>query len=216
MNFSAGKQLGDRLERVCFSTQELLSAYADNSLSARQSWEIEKHLAVCKECAGVSRQMHATVTLLRGADRADTGNDFMARLHARLDEAAPVVPSRSNPADWARDLWGRARYRAGRRRVPMTALGMAGAGLAALALFVTHPIEGPSDLSGTGVSSPVLPASSVPAHENLQRNVALTANDPLGDVAAEALENADVPGAIGAPGNPASEGGVFAAPTNGS
>ncbi len=214
MNFSAGKQSHDRPEPLCLSIQESLSAYADNGLSARQSWEIEKHLAICKECAGVSRQMQATVTLLRGSERADTGDDFMARLHARLDDAAPVVPSRSNPLDWARDLWGRIADGAGRRRVPMTALGMAGAGMVALTLFVTHPAAVPPVPLVPGVSAST--GANASAHENLQRNVALTANDPLGDVAAEALENTDAPGAIGAAGSPASESGVFAAPTNGS
>lgn len=216
MNFSAGKQSHNRPEPLCLSTQELLSAYADNGLSARQSWEIEKHLALCPMCAGVSRQMQATVTLLRAADRADTGGDFMARLHARLDDAAPVVPSRSNPLDWARDLGGRVADGAGRRRVPMTALGMAGAGMAALALFVAHPAAVPSVSVVSGVSASASPAANVSAHENLQRNVALTANDPLGDVAAEALENADAPAAIGATGSPASEGGASLSPTNGS
>lgn len=219
MNLFAGRQSKNRPDPLCLGTRELLGAYVDNSLSARQAWEVEKHLATCKPCALMSRQMQATVTLLRGAERADTSDDFMARLHARLDDAAPAIPSRPDPADWAREMWGRGVDGAKRGRVPASAFGMAGAGLVALALFVTRPTLAPSVPAAVDAPAVTQAIANVSTRENSQRNVALTANDPLGDVAAEALENAESPVAPAGPGN-APSGGVptapAIAPTNGS
>ena len=210
MNLFAGRQLKNQLDPLCLDARNLLGAYVDNSLSARQAWEVEKHLATCKPCALISRQMQATVTLLRDAERVDTSDDFMARLHARLDDAAPAIPARLGFGEWARETWGRAVDGAKRGRMPVSAFGMAGAGLVALALFVTHPASGPTVPGGIDAPALSQPASAS-TRENSQRNVALTANDPLGDVAAEALENAESPSAPAGAGNAAS-GGVPAAP----
>src|SRR5689334_10342091 len=73
----------------CAQVQALLSDYLENTLSARQTLEVESHLTACADCTEASRQMQATVALLRAAPRHDTADDFMARLHARLDTLEP-------------------------------------------------------------------------------------------------------------------------------
>src|SRR5215467_7538065 len=75
--------------RDCGKVQAFLSDYVDNALSAREVWEVEKHLAACPECAAQAREQQATVHLLHTMERHDTSTDFMARLHARLDGLEP-------------------------------------------------------------------------------------------------------------------------------
>ena len=188
---SQSQKHNDTESALCHATREQLSAYLDNTLSARSVWDVEKHLTACPDCAEVSRQMQATVQLLRSVERLDTGDDFMAKLHARLDVLEPEPARRSSLADWMRDSAANVRAGLSLRRVPGFGLGMAAAGIAAFAVFTHLPAPvGPDapltvsvPASASGVGSAV--------HESLQRNVALTANDPLGDVAAEYLESAD-------------------------
>ena len=187
---SQSQKHNDTESAVCHATREQLSAYLDNTLSARSVWDVEKHLTACPDCAEVSRQMQATVQLLRSVERLDTSDDFMAKLHARLDETEPE-PARNSLADWMRDAAANLRASFTLRRVPGFGLGMAAAGIAAFAVF-THlpaPVGPDAPLAVTVPASASGVGSAV--HESLQRNVALTANDPLGDVAAEYLESAD-------------------------
>ena len=120
MNLFAAKNSAETssLPPVCRDTQGLLSEYIDNTLSARQVWEVEKHLAVCKECGQASRQMQETVSLLRGAARFDTGDDFMARLHARLDDVSPEPARRQSVAERTREALSRVRDGFSARRIP--------------------------------------------------------------------------------------------------
>jgi anti-sigma factor RsiW len=191
MNPFAAKKSADTLQPACRATQGLLSEYIDSTLSARQTWEVEKHLAVCKECGQASRQMQETVSLLRGAARFDTGDDFMARLHARLDDVAPEPARRRSVAERTREALDRARAGFSVRRIPGLNLGVAAAGVAALLFIVqstiTPHVTNPNSVGTVAVSTAALKA----VHENLQRNVALTATDPLGDVAAENLADTD-------------------------
>lgn len=78
---------------ACRSIEPLLAEYQENALSARQVWEVEKHLTVCAACTQLWQQMQATVQALQSAERYDTGDDFMARLHARLDTLEPEMVS---------------------------------------------------------------------------------------------------------------------------
>ena len=75
----------------CEGFRTLLSEYVDNTLSAHQAWEVEKHLTGCDECTAEVRMIHATVQLLHAAPRRDTSDTFMASLHARLDTIDPTV-----------------------------------------------------------------------------------------------------------------------------
>lgn len=178
----------------CRRLQQSLSEYMDNTLSARQVWEVEKHLAACKECSAASRQMQATVQLLHSVDRFDTGDDFMAKLHARLDGFAPEPARRRGVTDWAQGVFESLRSGVTQQRLPALNFGMAAAGVAVLLFFVPQSLTvGPNSSQGgknDGIIKTVLMTDAMhDTNDNLQRNVALTANDPLGDVAAENLEN---------------------------
>ena len=179
------------LPPVCRDTQGLLSEYVDNTLSARQAWEVEKHLAVCKECGQASRQMQETVGLLRGAAHFDTGDDFMARLHARLDTTAPTPARQPNVMERTREALDGVRAGFAARRFGGLNLGMAAAGVAALLFMVQNNLTTPAINMDNAANAAVSTAALKAVHENLQRNVALTANDPLGDVAAENLANSE-------------------------
>src|SRR5579859_3667904 len=88
---------------ACRAAGRLLSDYVDGMLSARETWEVEKHLAACPECAAAAKQIHATVELLHTSERFETGNDFMAKLHARLDRLDPEPARSRTPLDVLRD-----------------------------------------------------------------------------------------------------------------
>lgn len=191
------KQLNSNVaveDAVCTRTREQLSAYVDNTLSAREVWDVEKHLAACPDCAEVSRQMQATVLLLRDAERLDTGDDFMAKIHARLDGLEPEPARGRSLSDWMQDAATSLRENFTLRRAPGFGLGLGVAGVVALTVWTRLPApvpNVPAATTGIVVSTPAPSAAPQGVHENLQRNVALTADDPLGDVAAAYLESAD-------------------------
>src|SRR5580693_6714598 len=118
--------------RECRVTESVLAAYMDNTLSARDVWEVEKHFARCPSCAATARQMQSTVDLLRAAPRLDTGDDFMAKLHARLDDLEP-----KRPTVWSTiNGWmGAAAAAVNARRMPAVGLGLASAALAAVLIW---------------------------------------------------------------------------------
>jgi anti-sigma factor RsiW len=173
---------------VCRDVQTLLSDYVDNTLSARQVWEVEKHLADCADCAETARQLQATVRLLRATERLDTADDFMAKLHARLDGLEPEpAPSRFGLGALFDGLRG-LREAVQRHRVPAFGLGISAAALTAVLVFsrsgVTTTDSGP-------VLPPTLPrlAGQLPnAGDSLKRNVALVASNPFDDPVAANLE----------------------------
>ncbi len=169
----------------CSDAQSLLSEYADNALSARQTWEVEKHLAVCGDCTEVSRQMQATVTLLRTAEKHDTADDFMAKLHTRLDGLEPTRLRRSLK-DQAQDWLIGVRDAMRPHRVPVLSLGVSMAAVVALlVLMPNHAEKGfVASQAGSGIS---VTAPTEALQHNLQRNVALSARDPFADPAAENL-----------------------------
>ena len=178
-------------DKVCRVTREQLSAYLDNTLSARNVWDVEKHLTACPDCAEVSRQMQATVNMLHSVERLDTGDDFMAKLHARLDDLKPAPAHRNSLADWMREAGANLRSGLISRRASGFGMGMAVAGVAAFAIFTHLPAPIGHDPQPIAIVAPAAVAPNSDVHESLQRNVALTANDPLGDVAAEYLESAE-------------------------
>src|SRR5579871_2609263 len=87
----------------CRHVRELLSDYLDNTLAARRVLEVERHLADCPDCAALVREMEATVHLLRTAETYDTSDDFMVKLHARLDGLAPEPTQSRSVLTAARD-----------------------------------------------------------------------------------------------------------------
>ncbi len=162
---------------VCRSVEPMLSDYRENALSAREVWEVEKHLTACKACTQLSQQMQATVQVLRNADRYDTADDFMAKLHARLDDLEP------EPARGLRDMaqnW-LVSLRAGMRTWHVPAL-TAGFAAAALVLLV----HGNLSVVPPKAITPVTAERPAPS-EDMSRQVAFAASNPFDDpVAAKA------------------------------
>lgn len=159
---------------ACRSVQALLSDYLDSKLPVRQAWEIEKHLASCPECARLSHDLKMTVQILRSAKRFDTSEDFMARLHARLD----AVEAQAAPAaGWSLRVWITSVGQALRApRVPALSMCAVFAAIALL-LVTNHASYEPQR------SAPASGISRV-APETLRRHVAESTTDPLEDLAA--------------------------------
>ena len=161
----------------CTEVRALLSEYTDSSLSGRQAWEVEKHLAGCGACAAEAREMQATVQLLRAAPRFDTSDTFMASLHARLDTVDPRFTS-------DRSTWGRIKgWLSGsdsalvRSRVPVLGLGLAATALA-LMMATNRPVE----------NTPAIVPSVSSASDGVHVSVAASASSPFSDPAADNLE----------------------------
>lgn len=165
----------------CSSLQPLLSEYIDNTLSARQVWEVEKHLARCADCTEQLNRLRSTVEILQAAPRYDTGKDFMASLHARLDGLEPE-PLRARSAlaglrDWLSGL-GTALEQ---HRLPAFSVGLA---ILALILFSPgKPIE-----EGQPKSPPVTVGQKSALNETIQGVAAESASNPFADPAADNLE----------------------------
>jgi anti-sigma factor RsiW len=169
----------NNLEAGCRNVQELLSDYLENTLAARQALEVEKHLAGCAECASLAREMRATIHLLRNAETYDTGDDFMARLHARLDGLEPEPARRRTALVALRDWLEGFRQNLNARRVPALSVGLAMAALVAIVI-----VQRPMPATENPPTHPAIPAAP------LQHNVALTASNPFDDpYAAKAAED---------------------------
>ena len=171
---------------VCRETQTLLSEYIDNTLSARQAWEVEKHLAACTDCQEFSHSLQRTVSLLQSSERQDTGDDFMARLHARLDGLEPEA-QRAAPLTALRDWLAGVRDGLYVRRVPALSLGMASLAMALL-LLVNHPTPPMVAPGESVVSRANAAAAGSQDHDALSRHVAVTASNPFDDPVAAKLE----------------------------
>ncbi len=161
----------------CRKAESLLSEYVDNTLSAREMFEVEKHLAGCKPCSLTAEMMQSTVELLRSAETLDTGNDFMAKLHSRLDTLGPVAARRSLSAsfmDWVADI----RQQINRKPIPALSLGMASFVVVAVFLNVSRGPVG-------GIKPEIVERVS---QVDLDRHVAVTASNPFDDPVAAKLE----------------------------
>ena len=127
----------------CANFVLMLPEYRENTLSARQVWDLEKHLSRCQDCTELSRQLAATVALLHEAPRRDTADDFMAKLHARLDNVEQETKQNRSIWDAIREMTAGMTGSLMRYRVPALSMGLA-ASLLALALVTTHRQEIPS------------------------------------------------------------------------
>lgn len=167
----------DTKDVLCRNTGLMLSDYVDNTLSARGMWEVEKHLAECAECSHLLQLTQQTVHVLRSADRFDTGDHFMANLHARLDELGPV-PSRRSPVAVLREWMLDIRQHLNARPIPTLSVGMASFLLAALIFSGRAP-----------VATTINPAATEAVSQDaLDKHVAVTASNPFDDPVAAKLE----------------------------
>lgn len=164
--------------RECEVVQRLLLAYTDGALSARQMWEVERHLADCKTCSTQAQQMQLLVNALRNVERRDTSDLFMAKLHERLD-TLPAPTSRSYMARLREDFAALSDIVRPRR------LSLVGACMAAVAIIVVLILSRPASVS---IPSSAVQAMAAPhLQQALERHVATAAADPLDDPAAERL-----------------------------
>jgi anti-sigma factor RsiW len=166
----------------CQKIHTLLSEYVDNALSARATWEVDKHLAACHHCTRMLNEMRRTVEAVASAPRFEVSGDFMEKLQARLANVEPEPPRRA----WLSGL--EELFRPRLRPVWGAALGTCA--LTAVMLVsskeavVEHPVP----------SLPAVPAMVTVAQT---QNIALTANDPLGDAAAASMQANGDEGGIG-------------------
>jgi len=81
----------------CGKIRDLLSEYIDGRLSPKVRAEIDKHLAVCADCAAELEFLKNTVQMVRELPEAEPPEDFHGQLHMRLAKAE--AERRSAPAD---------------------------------------------------------------------------------------------------------------------
>lgn len=155
----------------CTIIQPLLSEYIDNALSARDTWEVDKHLTDCNACALLLNEMRETVQALALAPRYEVSDDFMASLQSRLATLQPEPPRRA----WFASLQEFLRPRR------MHAWGAAAA-TCALAIIMLVPRLSPPIEPG-----PVPPPPPGIIQTAQHQSVSLAASNPLGDPAAAAL-----------------------------
>ena len=160
----------------CSDIRVVLSEYIDNTLSARNAWEVEKHLTDCSSCSGEVREMQATVQLLRTAPRFDTSDHFMAALHARLDTVDPSAATGGPMWRRVREWLANAGASVVANRVPALSLGFAAAAIT-LVLTVNRPVE-PGNAA----------VSAVAASDTVHISIASSASSPFSDPAADNLE----------------------------
>ncbi len=164
---------------TCAKIENSLAPYVENDLSAQEVFALERHLTGCQDCTRQVEELRQTALLLQAADRHDTSHDFMAKLHAQLDEVQPEPITLRNQWSSLRDWLSGARS-------PWLRSSAAGFGLAAAlgaGLFFFRPASSVSPVQ----SSAVVPAPR-PALESLHRNVALSATTLFEDPAAANLE----------------------------
>ena len=176
--------------RTCNAVQKLLGSYVDNTLSGRDVWEVERHLAACSECASVLELTRRTISALHSAQQLDTSNDFMANLHGRLDSLGEVGGKRS-PGTFIQDMLEAMR---GPLVVnPLRTFSVSAAAIGAAVLLFTLP-------GALRTSTPAVSVGEAISQENLDRHVAVTASNPFDDPVAAKLEaESTVPDAANKP-----------------
>jgi anti-sigma factor RsiW len=152
----------------CQKVQPLLSEYIDNVLSARDTWEVDKHLALCNPCTRVLNEMRRTVDVLGAAPRFEVSTDFMDKLQGRIAALESPRPRRA----WFANLQDLFRPRV----LPAWGAAMAACALAVIIFVPSKPPVEPPPLQKSELAQTVT-----------SQNVALAASNPLGDPAAALL-----------------------------
>lgn len=152
----------------CKKITPLLSVFIDDRLSARDTFEVDRHLNECRECAKTYDLMKRTVEIVSSAPRFDAPDDFAVRLQARLETIQPA-PARNV---WLQELGDLFRPRL------LPAWGAA-VGACALTLVMIYTFQPP--VKTAFVKSPSGTDTVVVQQARVQ-NVALAASSPLEDV----------------------------------
>jgi anti-sigma factor RsiW len=155
----------------CYAVEPLLSEYIDNRLSARQTIEVERHLAECNACARSLNELRRTVSLVGDSARLSVSEDFMRNLQSRLEGLQP------NPAPraWLESV--RSLFRP--RILPVWGAAAAAAAIAVIVLMPQNP-------EIVGVSRPAR-KPNISAIAASHQNVAISASDPFADIASANL-----------------------------
>jgi anti-sigma factor RsiW len=156
----------------CQQAESLISEYIDSTLSARATWELDKHLAECHSCTRILNETRRTVRLLADAPAFHVSDEFMTSLQARIALVEQEPPRRAWMARFAtlrrpsvRPVWGAA---------------VATCALAAIVVFNAIPHPHPA------VAPQANPAARLVQSARTQ-GIALAASDPFGDPAAASM-----------------------------
>ncbi len=157
----------------CNEIRPKLSEFVDGRASARETWEIDRHIASCNSCANFHTELKMTVGVLQSCETFQVSEDFSALLQAKLIAASPKLPM----SLWYENLT--AILRGALRPSPTW-----GYGVCALAILVLLPMqfrtEQISSLAATR-------GDSLFVHASRTHAIAMTASDPFGDTAAASM-----------------------------
>ena len=151
----------------CENLNNLYSDYLNSGLNVKETMKVDTHLTQCQACTRLVEELRQTVALANKLPEMDIAFDFMAKLHARLDDVdtsrEPVQSRRS----WLSLLW------------PPKLLPSMGVGFAAVILGLivyNRPVQAPQqNIVVTKVERP-------------SDRVVLSADSPLEDPVAANLE----------------------------
>jgi hypothetical protein len=125
------------------------------------------------------------VSLLRAAEQRDTSDDFMARLHARLDTLEPEAARA--PSLFERLREGMSAFTGTLRGYRAPAFGVSLAALVLVTVFLSRRPDVPSTPSNTAPAVTEVAEKQVPT-ETLRQNVAIAASNPFEDPVAATLD----------------------------
>ncbi len=157
----------------CNRIQPLLSEFIDGRLSARETWEIDRHIAICNVCANFHTELKMTVIAVQCAEIYSVSDNFAAILQSRL---ATVNPKCSR-SFWLSNLLEM--MRPFLRPSPQM-----GYGVCALAILVLLPLQFRSEQISPLVATQ---HDTVFVHASRTHAIAITATDPFGDTAATSM-----------------------------
>src|SRR5258708_4281357 len=167
----------------CKRALPLLSEYIDNSLSARDTWEVDRHLAGCNGCTRALNELRRTVDIVAESARFEGSPDFISCLQSRLEGLEPSTERRAW-ISWVRE---------GFRPRVLPAWGAAAACALAVIILLSKPGVHSSVGPGASTGGPDPKEVQAAAHQT----VAFSASDPFADIGAANLA-APVPSAKGA------------------
>jgi anti-sigma factor RsiW len=150
----------------------MLSEYIDNTLSARDTWEVDRHLQTCHACARTLNELRQTVRAIADAPRYEVSSDFMERLQMRL-ASVEQKPARPPFLAGLQDIFRP-------RLLPAWGAALATIVIAAVLLIPRSPIH-----NGSGIVPQSVPDNTLQMATT--QNVALTAVNPFEDLAVSNL-----------------------------
>jgi len=156
----------------CRAVEPLLSEYIDDRLSARQTLEVQRHLADCNGCARTYNELRRTVEFVSASPQLQVSDDFMSGLQSRLEGLEP----KPSPSAWIENV--RSLFRP--RVLPVWG---AAAAVAALAVVMLIPSAEVDQVRPAGPRLQEAATTRTASHQN----VAISASDPFADIGAANL-----------------------------